>query len=228
MKRLAIVGAVVAVVMLSGCSSSSKTPASGATNAWTAPTTYRFTSLDARQAPKIESILQSRKLLYRRTDDSPLTYEVKGLRDTGDLTRLNRELSEATGQPFETAAMQFGGMDPSATAYSNVELKVTPGASAFVADGPANAPWRRVYVDSKGTWRGLVNTKQTVANKGGWLYVAATNAGLTKYSRVHVASRKAEALSFTTFKDSDLPAPGTLPKSSTAEGKDSGFKWPWD
>lgn len=226
MKRPVIVGAALLLLVSAGCSSASKP--SGATNAWTAPTTYRFSALDAKQAAKIESIFQSRKLLYRRTSDSPLAYEVKGLRDTAELTRLNRELSEATGQPFETAAMQFGGMDPAATAYSNVELKVTPGAGAFVADGPATAPWRRVYVDSKGSWRGLVNTRQTVANKGGWLYVAATNAGLTKYSRVHVASRKAEALSFTTFKDSDLPAPGTLPKSSTAEGKDSGFKWPWE
>lgn len=199
---------------------------------WGAPTTFRFESLDRRQAPKVESVFRSRNLLYRRTSDSPLAYEVTGLKDLQQVARLNKDLAEATDQPFETALMNFGGLDPAASTYANIEVKVTPGAEAFVADGPQDGatPWRRVYVDKTGIWKGLVNTKGMVKKQGGWLYVAATRDGLTRYSRINIATRQAESLSYTRVKDAALPAPGSRAGSETADasGGGGGFKWPWE
>jgi hypothetical protein len=228
--------AFAGVSLLVGCSGggSSGSASSIKGEAWTAPTTYRFESLDKRSAPKIEAVFQSRKVLYRRTGEDPLAYEIKGLRDPMQIARLNREIADASGQPFETATMNFGGLDPSATAYANIDIKVTPGAEAFVADGAANgsSPWRRVFVDKNGSWKGLINSRGMVQKQGGWLYVAATKDNLTRYSRVNVTTRTSEALSFTRFKDSNLPVPGVAGKGKveTAETTTdkAGFKWPWE
>lgn len=229
---------VVALFALFGCSgggsaSSTSTSSAKTGDAWTAPTTFRFDSLDKKSAAKVESVFQSRKVLYRRTSDDPLTYEIKGLRDPVQISRLNKELSDATGQPFETATLSFGGLDPAAAIYTNIDIKVTPGAEAFVADGPATggSAWRRIFVDKNGSWKGLINSRGVVAKQGGWLYVAANKDNLTRYSRVNVSTRKAEALSFTQFKTASLPVPGVPVKGKieTAEtGEKSGFKWPWE
>ncbi len=234
MKSMVVAVLLVGLSALGGCSSGGSSSSSTRTSeAWTAPTTFRFESLDKRSAPKIEAVFQSRKVLYRRTGEDPLAYEIKGLRDPVQIARLNRELSDATGQPFETATMNFGGLDPSATAYANIDIKVTPGAEAFVADGPASGAtaWRRIFVDKNGSWKGLVNSRGMVAKQGGWLYVAANKDNLTRYSRVNVTTRKAEALSYVQFKTSNLPIPGVPGKGKveTAEATEkSGFKWPWE
>ncbi|MFM9957028.1 MAG: hypothetical protein ACKVZJ_03060 [Phycisphaerales bacterium] len=237
--------AVFAVLVLvagvgAGCSSSSggkgASPSSSArAGGWDAPTTFRFESLDRRQAPKVEAVFRSRNMLYRRTSDEPLAYEVTGLRDFNQVARLNKDLADATDQPFETASMTFGGLDPAASTYANIEVKVTPGAEAFVADGAqsGSTPWRRVFVDKTGVWKGLVNTKGMVKKQGGWLFVAATRDGLTRYSRINMATRQAESLSFTRVKDANLPAPGSRAGSETADasgggGGGGGFKWPWE
>lgn len=220
-------------VVLAGCSGGSGGSGGGAYSgsgqnlAWNAPTNYRFENLTAKDAAKVEALLQSQKLLYRRTGESPLSYEVRGLRDPASVAALNRKLSDATGVPFETATMSFGGLDPAAAAFSNIEIKVTPGADAFVADGQAGAPWRRVFVDKAGAWKGLVNTKATVAKQGGWLYVAANKGGLTRYMRVNVGTKSSETLSYVRFKESSLPDPAKA-NVQTAETKSEGFKWPWD
>lgn len=222
----------LASVLTPACSSdSAQTTRSTSTPArssdWNAPTTYRFATLSLADAPKIETVFRRADLLYRRTSDKPLTYELTGLRSASDVARLNAELARAADIPFETATLTFGGLDPAASAYTNAEVKVSPGAEAFVADGDSTAPWRRVFVDKNGSWRGLVNTRGTVKAKGGWLYVAATKDGYTRYSRVNIATRSAESLSFVRFKDSNLPEPGRN-ATRTAESESRGFKWPWE
>ncbi len=237
--RFALAALTSLVLALTGCSSdggssSSAKPSSNAAtaaaraDAWTAPTTFRFATLGTGDAAKVEGVFQRRDLLYRRTSEMPLAYEVKGLRNAQDLSEVNTELSRVADIPFETAVMNFGGLDPAASAYTNVEIKVTPGAEAFVADGSAAAPWRRIFVDKSGAWKGLVNTRATVAKQAGWLYVAATKDGYTRYSRVNIGTRTAENLSFVRFKESTLPEPSKIGKSQTAEGKSEGFKWPWE
>lgn len=225
---------MLATVLSAGCSSpGSKSGTAAGPETWNAPTTYRFATLDKRAAPKVEAVFQSNRVLYRRTSESPLAYETKPIRDPNQVARLNRELAEATGQKFDAATINFAGLDPVDAGYSNINIKVTPGAEAFVADGPASGatPWRRVFVDKAGTWSGLVNAKGMVKQQGGWLYVAARKDNLTRYSRVNISTRAAEALTYDRFKSSKLPMPSVAGKSAveTAESsKDSGFKWPWE
>jgi len=222
------------VTLTAGCSSSgSKSSGASGPETWNAPTTYRFATLDKRAAPKVEAVFQSNKVLYRRTAESPLAYEITPLRGPNQVARLNRELAEATGQKFDAATINFAALDPIDTGYSNINIKVTPGAEAFVADGPTSGatPWRRVFVDKAGAWSGLVNAKGTVKKQGGWLYVAARKDNLTRYSRVNITTRAAEALTYDRFKASNLPMPSAAGRSAveTAESsKDSGFKWPWE
>ena len=228
-RNLSSLALLLAACSLPGCameSDPSRVNANSVANdSWRTPVKFCFTTLRKDDAVKVESVLQAEKLLYRRVNDAPLTYEVRGLQTGADVTRVSKLLSKSTETPVETAQVNFGPALNVAN-FAPVDVKVTPGAVAYIADGKDSTPWRRIYIDKGGEWKGMVYLKGTVAKQAGWLYIAATKDHATKYFRLNTGTKAAETLTAAKFKEAKLPEAGTAGSTQTAQGGE--FEWPWE
>lgn len=218
--------------------------------AWNAPTTFRFAGLRESDAPIIERVFRDRKHTFRRTGDAPITYEVTSITTVRELAFVRESLDQAAKSrhldlPLERATIDYGGLDALGTAQTTVRIEVSPGAEAYIADGVAGVPWRRVPV-SGGRWSGPVRTDGMVRGFGGLLYIAARRNDVTQYYRLNILTGQQEHVSFVEFKETGLPEPsattasrtGEAPPSSTtkpakaqpgdADKPTRGWKWPWE
>ncbi len=216
---------------------------------WNADTEFRFAGLIADEAPIIERVFRDHDLAFRRTSDSPITYDVTGINTVRELAYVHRDLRAVSranriSMPLEHATLNFGGLAASGSVLTRVTVQVSASAHALIADRPVGAPWRLIAVDSRGKWEGLVNTKGIVARNAGWVYIAAVREDLTRYYRVNVLTSEQEHVPFAALRAAGLsePTPADLTSQPTrsqgarattpakeqpAEKKTTGFKWPW-
>ena len=232
----------MSVSALPGCSLLNRSPEAQ----WGVPTMYSFGGLTLDDTPAVERVFVEQGFSYRRVDDAPITYRVEGVATLDDLGRLQTALMDAARAgridlPFEDATLVYGGLKARGAVTTELDISVSAGAAAYIADGPSASPWRRVTPDARGHWKGAVSTQHNVLSQGGWLYIAAAREDFIRYSRVHVLSRKQEPMSFARFRDLGLPDPGTSTPATASSGTpnarrvdrgertstSSGWKWPW-
>lgn len=206
---------------------------------WNAPTTFRFKGLTDSQAPAVEQIFRDHRVSYRRSDDSPIEYQIDGITKVRDLAFLLQDLRRATraasiDAPFENATLEFGGIAAYGDVTTSIKVTVSPGAAAWIADGPQGARWRPIPVSSRGTWQGNVRTDGLVAREGGWVYIAAQRGGIFRYYRVNVLSKDQERISYADVRAIGLSEPTEIrqpedkPRAEEDESDGDDFKWPWE
>lgn len=164
---------------------------------WGALTRFEFSDMTQDEARQM-MVVFSEAGLNAAIDPSAeiTTIEAKNIRTTAEVSKLIgaiREKSAAMNksQPLTEATLRFGRLQISGTVYTSISIAVSPNARAFVADRQKEDPWREVKVEG-GRFDGVVNTEFTVADQGGWVYIAAFREGAARYSRVNVLTGKVE------------------------------------
>jgi hypothetical protein len=185
MLGLALLGAVV---VLSGCQQ----------RRWGAVTRFEFSDLSQDEARQMLVVFQQAGINAAVDPRAEVTtIEAKNIRTTAEVSKLIgaiREKSTAMNksQPLTEATLRFGRLQISGTVYTSISIAVSPNARAFVADRQKDDPWREVRV-ADGRFDGVVSTEFTVADQGGWVYIAAVREGAARYSRVNVLTGRVEA-----------------------------------
>lgn len=191
---------------------------------------YQFGGITEADAPRIEAVFRDQGLKYRRVDPpigaagskpgakgTGIAYEVAGIDSTMHFQSVQKSIAAAAEDlrvdlPLERAVLVYGGLEARGAVATVVEVTVTPGARAWVADGDGKAVWREVKVDRKGIWKGPVNSKGFVQRNGGWLYIAANRSDFFRYSRVNVITGERETVSFNDFLKLGIDEPKLAPE----------------
>jgi hypothetical protein len=165
---------------------------------WGALTRFEFSDMTKDEARQMLVVFQEADLNAAIDPAAEITtIEAKNIRTTAEVSKLigairdkSREMNKS--QPLTEATLRFGRLQISGTVYTSISIAVSPNARAFVADRQKEDPWREVRVEG-GRFDGVVNTEFTVADQGGWVYIAAFREGAARYSRVNVLTGKVEA-----------------------------------
>lgn len=165
---------------------------------WGALTRFEFSDMTQDEARQMLTVFQQAGLNASIDPSAEVTtIEAKNIRTTAEVSKLigairdkSREMNKS--QPLTEATLRFGRLQISGTVYTSISIAVSPNARAFVADRQKEDPWREVRVEG-GKFDGVVSTEFTVADQGGWVYIAAFREGAARYSRVNVLTGKVEA-----------------------------------
>ncbi len=165
---------------------------------WGALTRFEFSDMTRDEARQMLVVFQEAGLNAAVDPRAEVTtIEAKNIRTTAELSKLigairdkSKEMNKS--QPLTEATLRFGRLQISGTVYTSISIAVSPNARAFVADRQKEDPWREVRVEG-GRFDGVVNTEFTVADQGGWVYIAAFREGAARYSRVNVLTGRVEA-----------------------------------
>lgn len=165
---------------------------------WGALTRFEFSDMTVEEGRQMLTVFNEAGLNAAIDPSAEITtIEAKNIRTTAEVSKLigairekSREMNKS--QPLTEATLRFGRLQISGTVYTSISIAVSPNARAFVADRQKEDPWREVKVEG-GRFDGVVNTEFTVADQGGWVYIAAFREGAARYSRVNVLTGKVEA-----------------------------------
>lgn len=164
---------------------------------WGALTRFEFSDMTQNEARQMLVVFQEAGLNASVDPSAEVTtIEAKNIRTTAELSKLIGSIRDKSkdmnkSQPLTEATLRFGRLQISGTVYTSISIAVSPNARAFVADRQKEDPWREVRVEG-GRFDGVVNTEFTVADQGGWVYIAAFREGAARYSRVNVLTGKVE------------------------------------
>ncbi|XHC25778.1 MAG: hypothetical protein ACFHWZ_02610 [Phycisphaerales bacterium] len=165
---------------------------------WGALTRFEFSDLSVDEGRQMLTVFNEAGLNAALDPSAEVTtIEAKNIRTTKEVSKLIGAIREKSkqmnkSQPLTEATLRFGRLQISGTVYTSISIAVSPNARAFVADRQKQDPWREVKVEG-GRFEGVVNTEFTVADQGGWVYIAAFREGAARYSRVNVLTGKVEA-----------------------------------
>ncbi len=226
-----------------------------------APVSLRFGGLTEADADRVARALDSQKAMFTRSRQSDtVVFTTEDIHTFDKLCKAYKAVDrlrtkEYIQYDFDGVDLHYSSLSASGSAMTTVEVEVSPGALAFVADRVSGDPWRQIRLDNRGRWRGNVQTAGRVSNQGGWLYVAFTrDARLYRFIRVNVLTGAQESTTLSTAKRAGLgepsarsarsdggapstsgsiyatPEPRTEPAKSTTSGSSGSkrFKWPWE
>jgi len=222
-----------------------------------APVSFRFAGLNEPDADRVQRALDDQEAAFTRSrPGDTVVFTTDEIYTFGKLCdaykavdRLRRK--EYVQYDFEGIEMNYSSLSASGSAMTTVSVEVSPGALAFVADRMTGDPWRQIRLDSRGRWRGSVQTAGRVSQQGGWLYVAFTrDARLYRFIRVNVLTGAQESTTLASAKRAGLGEPGAAsarsgggtpsesggifaspePKTEPAKAEQTKgrFKWPWE
>lgn len=187
-RTLIVIALLAGAALLGGCQQ----------RRWGAQTRFEFSDLTRDEARQMLTVFQQAGLNAAIDPSSEVTtIEVKNIRTTAEVSKLIGAIREQSAkmnksQPLTEATLRFGRLQISGTVYTSISIAVSPNARAFVADRQKDDPWREVRV-ADGRFDGVVSTEFTVADQGGWVYIAAVREGAARYSRVNVLTGRVEA-----------------------------------
>lgn len=185
---LLLTAALISAAALAGCQQ----------RRWGALTRFEFSDMNREEAKQMLSVFNEAGINAAIDPSVEIaTIEAKNIRTTAEVSKLIGAIREKSkemnkSQPLTEATLRFGRLQISGTVYTSITIAVSPNARAFVADRQKDDPWREVKVEG-GKFDGVVNTEFTVADQGGWVYIAAFREGAARYSRVNVLTGKVEA-----------------------------------
>ena len=179
---------LIGTAALTGCSQ----------NRWGAVTRFEFSDMTIDEAREMMVVFREAGLNAEIDQTAEITtIEAKNIRTTKEVSKLirairakSREMNKS--QPLTEATLRFGRLQIVGKVYTSITIAVSPNARAFVADRQPQDPWREVTVND-GEFDGVVNTQFTVAEQGGWVYIAAFREGAARYSRVNVLTGRVES-----------------------------------
>ena len=216
-------------LLLVGCNEISRITGVGGAAPWNVPTTIAFADTTDEDIAAVEDLLNTQDVAWRRRSGTTPSYVVTGIKDTKELGRLLNDIRDVLTRKdgdrraesfFANAALGYSSLRAAGQAATNATVQVTPGANAYIADGPVDRPWRAIPVNADGRWTGEVDTSQAVAANDGWLYIAAYAYGRYTWSRVNVLTGVREgnipAVPF------DAPLPQTPPTHDRPGGSAQG------
>ncbi len=164
---------------------------------WARQTNFEFSELPRSRASVVQRVFIEHGIVSEIVENSTMTtFRVRGIEGTRELADVLRDIEEslkAIGEssPLEIATLRFGSLAAEGRIYSTIEIRVSPGARAYVADRAPQAPWREVPV-AEGRFKGPVNTAMMVKEQDGWVYYAAYREGGRTYGRVNVLTGETE------------------------------------
>ena len=212
------------------------------------PTTLAFTGLTETDAKAVGETLSQSSVDYKVERKGDTTYfHMSGINTTDRLGQVYQDMSDLRTRrhiefEFEGLTLGYSSLTARGSVTTNIEVEISPGALAFVADGLKSSPWRQIRLDSRGKWSGPVRTSGRISQSGGWLFVAFTrDTKLYRFLRVNVLTGEQESSTLAQAKSTGLAQPSSsrtafddgagTPSGDRAEKPKKkpalAFKWPW-